>query len=133
VGLRLEMAGALEISDLPWRCDGHGKQIPVLQAEAVSRLAGPGQRQAARIVGRMPATEGVLDAQDVDELMLRVHCELDVGRGAGADGVLPADGGSARNALLNVRGGAIAVHARSSTAEYHVITDNDRQFGARSY
>jgi SAM-dependent methyltransferase len=42
----------------------------------VSRLAGLGQRRAARIVGRMPAAGGVLDAQYVDELMLRVHCEL---------------------------------------------------------
>jgi SAM-dependent methyltransferase len=71
-----EIAGALEITDLLWQCDGHGQPIPVLRTEAVSRLAGLGQRRAARIVGRMPATGGVLDAQDVDELMLRVHCEL---------------------------------------------------------
>jgi len=76
VGLTLEVARALEITDLLWQCDDHGKPIPVLRAEAVSRLAGLGQRRAARIVERMPATGGVLDAQDVDELMLRVHCEL---------------------------------------------------------
>jgi SAM-dependent methyltransferase len=76
VGLTLQIAGALEITDLLWQCNDHGQPIPVLRAEAVSRLAGLGQRRAARILGRMPATEGVLDAQYVDELMLRVHCEL---------------------------------------------------------
>ena len=76
MGLTLEIARALEITDLLWQCNDHGQPIPVPRAEAVSRLAGLGQRRAARIVGRMPATEGVLDAQYVDELMLRVHCEL---------------------------------------------------------
>jgi SAM-dependent methyltransferase len=76
VGLTLEIAGALEITDLLWQCNDQGQPIPVPQAAAVSRLAGLGQRRAARIVGRMPAAEGVLDAQYVDELMLRVHCEL---------------------------------------------------------
>ena len=76
MGLTLEIAAALEITDLLWQCNDHGQPIPVPRAEAVSRLAGLGQRRAARIVGRMPATGGVLDAQYVDELMLRVHCEL---------------------------------------------------------
>jgi SAM-dependent methyltransferase len=76
VGLTPEIAGALEITDLLWQCNDHGQPIPVLRAQAASRLAGLGQRRAARILGRMPATEGVLDAQYVDELMLRVHCEL---------------------------------------------------------
>ena len=76
MGLTLEIAGALEITDLLWQCNDHGQPIPVARAEAVSLLAGLGQRRAARIVGRMPATEGVLDAPFVDELMLRVHCEL---------------------------------------------------------
>jgi SAM-dependent methyltransferase len=76
VGLTPEIAGALEITDLLWQCNDHGQPIPVLRAQAVSRLAGLGQRRAARILGRMPATEGVPDAQYVDELMLRVHCEL---------------------------------------------------------
>jgi hypothetical protein len=76
VGLSLQIAGALEITDLLWQCDGYGEPVPVLRAEAVSRLAELGQRRAARIVGRMPATEGVLDAGYVDQLMLRVHCEL---------------------------------------------------------
>jgi SAM-dependent methyltransferase len=70
------MGFALEITDLLWQCDGHGKPVPVLREEAASRLAELGQRRAARIVGRMPAAGGVLDAQYVDELMLRVHCEL---------------------------------------------------------
>jgi hypothetical protein len=46
--LTLETARALEITDLLWRCDSHGQPMPVVRAEAVSRLAGLGQRRAAR-------------------------------------------------------------------------------------
>jgi SAM-dependent methyltransferase len=67
---------ALEITDLLWQGDSEGDPLPVPRAAAVSRLAGLGQRRAARIVSQMPATDGVLDAQAVAELMLRVHCEL---------------------------------------------------------
>jgi SAM-dependent methyltransferase len=66
----------LEITDLLWQSNSHGQPVPVRQAEAVARLVGLGQRRAARIVAGMPATQGVLDAPYVDELMLRVHCEL---------------------------------------------------------
>lgn len=47
-----------------------------MKAEVVARLAGIGQRGAARIVGRMPSVDGVLDAGYVDALGVRVHCEL---------------------------------------------------------
>jgi SAM-dependent methyltransferase len=66
----------LEIIDLLWPVDGDGNRLPVVQAEAVERLASLGQRRAARIVARMPATDGVLDPGYVDALGLRVHCEL---------------------------------------------------------
>jgi hypothetical protein len=52
---------ALEITDLLWRADAEGNRLPVVRAEAVDRLARLGQRRAARIVARMPATDGVLD------------------------------------------------------------------------
>ena len=66
----------LEIIDLLWPVDGDGNRLPVVQAEAVERLASLGQRRAARIVARMPATDGVLDPGYADALGLRVHCEL---------------------------------------------------------
>jgi len=39
-------------------------------------LADRGQRRAARIVSRMPSSGGLLDADYVDALGVRVHCEL---------------------------------------------------------
>lgn len=76
MGLSPGVAGALEITDLLWQCDGDGNPVPVVRSEAVSRLAELGQRRAARIVERMPSADGVLDARNVDGLMLRVHFEL---------------------------------------------------------
>jgi SAM-dependent methyltransferase len=67
----------LEIIDLLWPIDGDGNRLPVVQAEAVEQLASLGQRRAARIVARMPSDSGgVLDPGYVDDLMVRVHCEL---------------------------------------------------------
>jgi SAM-dependent methyltransferase len=67
----------LEITDLLWRADAAGNRVPVVQSEAVSVLADLGQQRAARIVSRMPsAPGGVLDPGYVDDLMVRVHCEL---------------------------------------------------------
>ncbi len=42
----------------------------------LGRLDALGQRRARRIVGRMPAPGGVLDAAYLDALGIRVHCEL---------------------------------------------------------
>jgi SAM-dependent methyltransferase len=68
---------ALEIIDLLWQADEAGHRMPVVQSEAVSMLADLGQQRAAQIVARMPsATGGVLDPGYVDDLMVRVHCEL---------------------------------------------------------
>ncbi len=69
-------AAAAEITDLLWPLDAEGRRLPVVQAEVVSQLAGLGQRRAGRIVARMPAAGGLLDAGYVDELGFRVHCEL---------------------------------------------------------
>ena len=67
----------LEIIDLLWQADAAGHRMPVVQSEAVSMLADLGQQRAARIVARMPsATDGVLDPGYVDDLMVRVHFEL---------------------------------------------------------
>ncbi len=60
-----------------WQADAAGQRLPVVQSEAVSMLASLGQRRAARIVARMPSGPGgVLDPGYVDDLMVRVHCEL---------------------------------------------------------
>jgi SAM-dependent methyltransferase len=66
----------LEILDVLWQGDAAGNPLPIVQAEAVDQLASLGQRRAARIVARMPSTEGVLDPGFVDALTLRVHREM---------------------------------------------------------
>ncbi len=69
-------AGLLEITDLLWPVDAGGTRLPALRAEVLAQLAGRGQQRAARIVARMPAAGGVLDAGYLDALAIRVHCEL---------------------------------------------------------
>jgi SAM-dependent methyltransferase len=66
----------LEITDLLWRADDNGVRLPVLKADVIARLLGCGQRRAARIVSRMPSSDGVLDPRYLDALGIRVHCEL---------------------------------------------------------
>ncbi len=68
--------GRVEITDLLWSRDEHGVRQPVLRSQVVARLEASGQRRAARIVARMPASDDVLDPEHVDVLALRVHCEL---------------------------------------------------------
>ena len=68
----------LEITDLLWQADTAGHRVPVVQSEAVSLLTDLGQRRAARIVARMPSDSGgVLDPGYVDDLMIRVHGEIE--------------------------------------------------------
>jgi SAM-dependent methyltransferase len=69
-------AGRLEITDLLWPVDADGARLPVAKAEVLTRLAADGQRRAVRIVSRIPSANGLLDADYVDALGLRVHCEL---------------------------------------------------------
>ena len=69
---------ALEITDVLCQADAAGHRVPVVRSEAVALLAGLGQRSAARIVARMPADAGgVLDPGYVDDLMIRVHGEME--------------------------------------------------------
>lgn len=68
--------GLLEITDLLWEWDGHGASRPALAADITASLVGHGQRRAARIVARMPSSRGTVDADYLDALALRVHCEL---------------------------------------------------------
>ncbi len=70
------VAGRLEITDLLWLADADGRRLPVVTAEVMTRLTGRGQRRGTRIVSRIPAADGVLDASYVDALGIRVHCEL---------------------------------------------------------
>src|SRR5260370_41979037 len=70
------VTGRLEITDLLWLVDGDGRRLPVAKAEVMTRLTGRGQRRGTRIVSRIPAADGVLDAGYVDALGIRVHCEL---------------------------------------------------------
>jgi hypothetical protein len=67
----------LEISDLivAWDPETRARR-PVLAADVVERLRAAGDRRAARIVRRMPASAGVLEPEPVDRLLVRVHTEL---------------------------------------------------------
>ncbi|WP_454041197.1 class I SAM-dependent methyltransferase [Cellulosimicrobium sp. Marseille-Q8652] len=66
----------LEITDLLWSLDPSGERLDVDRSVVEAELRDRGQRRAARLVARMPATEGRLDPDAVDALGLRVHYEL---------------------------------------------------------
>ena len=67
----------LEISDLIVDFDLSTLQrIPVERDAVVARLEKNGQRSAARIVARMPTTGTILESGFVDQLLVRVHCEM---------------------------------------------------------
>ncbi len=66
----------LEITDLLWSFDESGCRLPVRRDEVVSALSARSQRRAARIAARLPTVDGTFDADAVDALGLRVHCEL---------------------------------------------------------
>lgn len=66
----------LEITDLLWPVDDHGRRLPARKDPIVATLREAGDERAARIVARMPATGGILDEAYVDALAVRVHCEL---------------------------------------------------------
>ncbi len=65
-----------EITDLIWSFDANGTHQPVSVAEVVGQLKSRDQHRAARIVERLPSSEGVLDSARLDALCLRVHREL---------------------------------------------------------
>jgi SAM-dependent methyltransferase len=72
-GLSLDL---LEITDLLWQADGHGGSRTARRAEIEASLRDRGQYRAARIVARMPCSQGAIDAEYLDALAIRVHCEL---------------------------------------------------------
>ncbi len=49
---------------------------PVEKAEVLDTLCRLGMRRAAKIVEKLPERNGILDAQAVDETLLRAHAEL---------------------------------------------------------
>lgn len=51
-------------------------RLPVRKGEVIRAFESLGNRRAARIVERIPAREGVLDAGEVDRLLVSVHCEM---------------------------------------------------------
>ncbi|WP_425954866.1 methyltransferase domain-containing protein [Xylanimonas sp. McL0601] len=69
-------AGPLEITDLLWSFDASGARLPIVKSLACTTLRDRGQVRAARILDRLPAKAGHLDAEAVDDLGLRVHYEL---------------------------------------------------------
>ena len=67
----------LEISDLIVSFDlSTLERIPVEQNTVVQRLKANGQRRAADIVARMPTSGKMLEPGFVDQLLIRVHCEM---------------------------------------------------------
>ncbi len=67
----------LEISDLIIDFDAATMQRrPVAKESVIQKLRAVGDRHAAAIVAGMPEQNGVLDADFVDRLLVRVHCEM---------------------------------------------------------
>ena len=70
-------AELLEISDLIVDFDAETlARVPVVKQSVIDKLNSVGDRRAAKIVAAMPASGGVLDAEFVDQLLVRVHCEM---------------------------------------------------------
>jgi len=67
----------LEITDLLWSSDpATGERRQVRHDAVIARLEAGGQRRAARLARRLPARDGILIADEIDALQVRVHCEL---------------------------------------------------------
>jgi len=66
-----------ELTDLLWSSDPvTGERLPVRRDTVVTRLEACGQSRAARVARGLPARDGVLVAEEIDALLVRVHCEL---------------------------------------------------------
>lgn len=59
-----------------WSFSLDGQRQPVVKADVVATLHDRGQDRAGRLVDRMRDNAGILDANAVDALGLRVHREL---------------------------------------------------------
>ena len=68
----------LEVSDLVRATDPvTGHRLPVRREAVLERLHAAGDRRGARVVQRLPVqSDGVLDPDDVDAVLLRCHVEL---------------------------------------------------------
>ncbi|WP_300682610.1 class I SAM-dependent methyltransferase [Nocardioides sp.] len=67
----------LEVTDLLWSFDADGTRLPVRRHEIVAGARNRGQRRAAQLLSRLPASaDGTLNAPQVDALGLRIHAEL---------------------------------------------------------
>jgi SAM-dependent methyltransferase len=67
----------LEISDLITRHDmATGARLPVRRDDVVAALRAAGDRRGARIASWLPHRNGVLDAPEIDRLLVRTHTEL---------------------------------------------------------
>lgn len=67
----------VEVTDLLWSADPEsGARLPVHRDAVVARLLAAGQHRAARLAGGLPARDGVLAAEEIDALQVRVHTEL---------------------------------------------------------
>jgi SAM-dependent methyltransferase len=51
-------------------------RLPVHKRDVVEHFVTSGNRSAARIVSALPERDGILEPQAVDQLLVRVHCEL---------------------------------------------------------
>jgi SAM-dependent methyltransferase len=66
-----------ELTDLLQAADpASGERLPVHRDSVIARLTAGGQHRAARLARRLPARDGVLVAEEIDALQIRVHCEL---------------------------------------------------------
>jgi 2-polyprenyl-3-methyl-5-hydroxy-6-metoxy-1,4-benzoquinol methylase len=67
----------LEISDEILSFDPDTlERRPVRKQDVVERLAARSNRRAIRIVRAMPDRDGILDPDEVDRRLIRVHCEM---------------------------------------------------------
>ena len=66
-----------ELTDLIVATDPvSGTRLPVRRDAVIAQLTAGGQDRAARLARRLPARDGVLVAEEIDALQIRVHCEL---------------------------------------------------------
>ncbi|MEU8607167.1 hypothetical protein AB0C29_04085 [Actinoplanes sp. NPDC048791] len=66
-----------ELTDLIVATDPvSGARHPVRRDAMIAQLRAGGQARAARLARRLPVRDGVLVAEEIDALQIRVHCEL---------------------------------------------------------
>lgn len=77
MGPRSDWADAIEISDLLVDIDPDThRRRRIRRADLEAALAGTGDRWGVRLARRLPATDGILDDDAIDRLLIAVHSEL---------------------------------------------------------